>query len=176
MPTITQILSAVADAIGHQEGFYAPGNQIPAKLHNPGDLRAWMDSTGTPYESLNGFVNFPVCRSTNCTDPDHPCETGWHALKVQLWTCLVKRNLTLQELFAGKPGVYPGFAPAKDKNDPLSYAQKVLARITQKLALPDTVTINTVLLTLASDAQAPALASKPPLTSRVLPAQRPEAA
>lgn len=37
----------------------------------------------------------------------------------------IDRGLTLEEFFAGKPGVYPGYAPAAAGNDPAHYAATV---------------------------------------------------
>jgi hypothetical protein len=49
---------------------------------------------------------------------------GWNALYSQIQTN-IGRGLTLNEFFAGKPGVYAGYAPSADSNSPLAYAQRV---------------------------------------------------
>ena len=74
---------------------------------------------------------------------------------------MVKRGLTFLEFFAGRPGVYAGFAPARDRNEPLVYAQAVLTRVQRDLGLPG-ATINTKILSLASDGDRPALELRPP--------------
>lgn len=50
---IGQIVSAIATA----EGFYAPGNPLPKRNHNPGNLRAAPSSPGVKIEG--GFCVFP---------------------------------------------------------------------------------------------------------------------
>lgn len=154
MPTAKQIIASMATAMGNVEGYYNQGKipTIPQRLNNPLDLRSWKKPDGTAWPEENGYVNFPACQKTGCTDPDHPCEIGWAAGRVQVSLNVIKRGLTFLEFFAGKPGVYYGFAPEKDKNEPVIYAQTVLARMTRDLGLPPTVTINTKILSLASDA------------------------
>lgn len=167
MPTTKELINAMAHAMAIQEGFYDKpgkfGDPIPRKMHNPGDLRTWLDAAGKPYPEVNGYVDFPACQIVGCKHPDHPAQVGWHALRVQVWNCVVKRGLTFLEFFAGKPGIYAGFAPEKDKNDPLGYATKVLERMRVALTLDPAITIYTKVLSLASDGTLPALASKPVL-------------
>lgn len=160
-----------------KEGFYVPdtkfGPPIPRKFNNPLDLRSWKDSAGNPYTEVNGFVDFPACQIAGCQHPDHPCETGFHAGKVQIWTNAVKRGMTFLEFFAGRPGFYAGFAPEKDKNDPVGYATEVLAQMTRELGLDPSLTINSKIATIASDASKPPLALKPSIGPLVLPAPVP---
>jgi hypothetical protein len=51
-------------------------------------------------------------------------EAGWEALKQQIQKNIA-RGLTLEEFFGGKPSVYQGFAPTKDRNNPVAYADTV---------------------------------------------------
>lgn len=99
-----------AEAIARMEGFYRKGT--PAQRNNnPGNLRSW----GTR-PVVKGFAVFETP------------EAGWRAL----WAQIVKninRRLTMYEFFAGKPGVYGGYAPAADKNRPREYAEFVAKRL-----------------------------------------------
>ena len=54
-------------------------------------------------------------------------EEGWAALRKQI-QLNVNRGLTLEEFFGGKPGVYPGYTPSADSNDPANYARFVAGR------------------------------------------------
>ncbi|MBL8179838.1 MAG: hypothetical protein JNK48_34480 [Bryobacterales bacterium] len=44
--------------------------------------------------------------------------------------------MTLEEFFGGKAGVYPGYAPAEDSNQPLLYAQNVSSWTNIPLGVP----------------------------------------
>ena len=96
------IVAAIADAIDRQEGPGAPRN-------NPGNLRTWGN-----YPIDGGFAVFP------------DLATGRAALEQQV-RLNISRGLTLEEFFAGKPGVYAGYAPAADRNQPYTYARNVSA-------------------------------------------------
>jgi hypothetical protein len=50
--------------------------------------------------------------------------TGEAALEHQV-DLNIGRGLTLDEFFAGKPGVYAGYAPAGDSNNPSGYSATV---------------------------------------------------
>lgn len=80
---------------------------ISISHNNPGNLRTWGD-----YPVVNGFVKFP------------DWATGMQALREQVERN-IERGLTPREFFAGKQGVYPGYAPRKDGNDPDAYASTV---------------------------------------------------
>lgn len=147
------LIIAFADACGHEEGYYSTSTKgmptIPQRLHNPLDLRNWRTAANQPYPTLNGYVDFPACSIPNCVNPDHPSEVGWQAGRQQCRLNIVKRGLTFFEFFAGKPKVYPGFAPARDRNSPAVYAQAVLDRLKAKWpAELENVTINTVVSSL----------------------------
>lgn len=98
---MSSIVEDLAAAIARQEGTGCGAN------NNPGNLRSW----GTLPVS-RGFAVFPTC------------EAGWEALRHQVQRNL-DRGLTLEEFFGGKPGVYPGYAPAADNNQPSIYARNV---------------------------------------------------
>lgn len=91
------------------EGFYEPGT-ISARNNNPGNLRSWGSRP-----IIGGFAQFETP------------EAGWAALirQVQL---NVGKGLTLEEFFGGKPGVYSGYAPSSDGNQPKQYAAFVAGR------------------------------------------------
>ena len=95
-----------AAAIARYEGYYTAGS-VAQRNNNPGNLRSWGS-----YPVVNGFVQFP------------DAETGWAALRSQVQKN-IDRGLTLDEFFSGKSGVYPGYAPAADNNQPSKYAATV---------------------------------------------------
>jgi len=79
---------------------------------------------------------------------------GWRAGRAQCKINIITRGLTFREFFAGKPGVYAGFAPEKDKNIPINYAQAVLDGIRNGLGLDPSITIDSVIYLLADDGPA----------------------
>lgn len=81
----------------------------PGANNNPGNLRAGPGQIGT---DANGFAIFP------------DLATGRAALDHQI-QLNIDRGLSLEEFFGGKPGVYAGYAPAADKNNPGLYADTV---------------------------------------------------
>lgn len=85
-----------------------PGS-VAQRNHNPGNLRAGPGSIGT---DSGGYAVFPDDAA------------GYKALNRQI-DLNIGRGLTLNEFFAGKPGVYPGYAPSADSNNPLQYAATV---------------------------------------------------
>ncbi len=100
------LIDNLAAAIARYEGFYKPGS-LAQRNNNPGNLRSWGD-----YPVVDGYVRFP------------DAETGWRALRRQV-ELNIARGLNLYEFFGGKPGVYPGYAPAADGNQPRTYAATV---------------------------------------------------
>ncbi len=96
----------LADAIARFEGYYKPGS-VALRNNNPGNLRSWGS-----LPTANGYAVFPTP------------EAGWDALRRQVGMN-INRGLTLDEFFAGKPGVYGGYAPSADANDPANYARTV---------------------------------------------------
>lgn len=100
------LLWRMAYAIARMEGYFQPGT-VAERNNNPGNLRRWGSR---PVK--DGFAVFP----------DHIA--GWNALFSQIHRN-IGRDLTLNEFFAGKPGVYPGYAPAADNNRPYDYAEFV---------------------------------------------------
>lgn len=104
----------IAAAIARQEGGGCGPN------NNPGNLRNWGS-----LPTSRGFAVFPTC------------DAGWSALRQQVQRN-VDRGLTLEEFFGGKPGVYPGYAPAADQNQPAVYA----ANVSTWTGIPQNVPLN----------------------------------
>jgi len=100
---------SIAQAIYQMEG--SGPSTIATRNNNPGNLRSGVGQTG----SNGGYAVFP------------DMATGWAALYHQI-DLNISRGLTLYEFFAGKPGVYGGYAPSADSNDPVNYALFVSAR------------------------------------------------
>ncbi len=107
----------MAQAIATMEGFFKPGS-LAARNNNPGNLRSWGSNP-----IVNGYAQF------------RSAEEGWTALKAQIKKN-IDRGLNLTEFFAGKPGVYAGYAPAADKNDPGNYARFVAGRVGVDVSTP----------------------------------------
>lgn len=100
-------LPDLAAAITRMEGSCAsPSN---CRNNNPGNLRAY--AAGQPVDS-RGIRIFPSYQD------------GYNALLSQEQINIGK-GLTLAEFFAGKTGVYPGYAPASDNNNPAGYTSNV---------------------------------------------------
>lgn len=102
-------------AIATMEGFYKSGT-LAQKNNNPGNLRSWA---GT--ETSGGYARFK-----------RP-EDGWRALRIQTERNLFIRRLTILEFFQGKRGVYPGYAPKADNNNPEGYAEFVRSFLLKEL-------------------------------------------
>jgi len=115
------LTESIAQAIATMEGFFSPGT-IAQRQNNPGNLRSWGN-----YPVVGGYVQFP------------DAQTGWEALYSQV-DKNIGRGLTIQEFFAGKPGVYGGYSPGADKNDPAGYAQYVATQT----GIPESVPLNTL--------------------------------
>lgn len=107
----SDLIAQIAAGIKRQEGF-APGT-LAYRNNNPGNLRplpnGWPGQVGV---DASGFAVFGSLAD------------GEAALDRQIQTN-IDRGLTLNEFFAGKPGVYAGYAPAADKNQPNVYASNV---------------------------------------------------
>lgn len=110
IPTQNKFILTIAEAIAHKEGFYAQGSNPAKRNNNPGNLRKW--DSNLP-EDKQGFTEFPDRKA------------GFRALYMQIEKNIVERELTLYEFFAGKDGVYHGYAPEKDGNDPFQYSKFV---------------------------------------------------
>jgi hypothetical protein len=100
------LVPAISAAIARMEGFYTSGS-IAQRNNNPGNLRSW----GTRRIRF-GYAYFDTA------------EGGWAALYRQVRRN-IDRRLTLYEFFGGKVGVYAGYSPASDRNDPVTYARYV---------------------------------------------------
>ncbi len=121
------LVGSISEAIARMEGFFKEGS-ISQKNGNPGNLRSWGKRP-----VINGYAAF--LRSDGTPDP----ASGWAALNSQVRRN-IERGLTLQEFFAGKPGVYGGFSPASDHNQPLGYAVYVAGQV----KIPIDVPLNTL--------------------------------
>lgn len=114
--TLSDLVADLSLAISEYEGYLTAKN-IARRHNNPGNLRSWGK---TPV--VNGYAKFST-----------PAE-GWRALRRQVEKN-IGRGLTLYTFFAGQrdkdgnviPGGYPGYAPAKDSNNPRRYAEFVAA-------------------------------------------------
>lgn len=96
----------LAGAIQRMEGACSGST---CRNNNPGNLRAGPGSTGVDSRGIAIF-------------PDQA--TGEAALQRQV-DLNIGRGLTLDEFFGGKAGVYAGYAPAADSNNPSAYASTV---------------------------------------------------
>ncbi len=114
-----------ASAIAQMEGYGTPG--VWATINNnPGNLRSGPGQTGTN----GGFAVFPTV------------DAGYAALDQQIDTNIAL-GLNLQQFFAGEPGVYPGYAPAADSNDPTNYANFVASQLGISTTTPLSQVIDT---------------------------------
>lgn len=129
------IVDVFARSIAWREGFFYNGKTatIAQMLGNPGCLERWKDPSGNPYTEINGYAEFPQCTVPNCRHKDHPCEVGWRALRAQVKINIFKRNLNFFEFFAGRRGVYEGFAPLRKRVEPQPYAVFVMERVGRAL-------------------------------------------
>ena len=100
-------VDAIAQAIAQMEGYNSPGS-LAQRNNNPGNLRSGPGQIGTS----SGFAVF--------ASPDD----GFAALNNQI-QLNASRGLTLNQFFAGLPGVYAGYAPSSDANNPAQYASFV---------------------------------------------------
>jgi hypothetical protein len=123
------LVDKIATVIAQVESGGDP-NAVSFRHNNPGNLRSWGD-----LPVVGGYVQFPTM------------EAGIAAEKHQIEKN-IGRGLTLKEFFAGKKGIYGGWAPTNDKNDPGAYAATVGKRIgvapdvpLNKLVMP-TVPVN----------------------------------
>ena len=94
------LTNSLFDAISRYE-------KASSELNNPGNLRA---PGGGPIRQFSTL------------------EEGIGAGKSQV-DRNIGRGLTLNEFFAGKKGVYPGWAPKADKNNPAAYAAWVASQL-----------------------------------------------
>jgi hypothetical protein len=104
-------IDSLAQAIAQMEGYNKAGS-IAQRNNNPGNLRSGQGQVGTS----GGYAVFATP------------EDGFAALNHQI-ELNASRGLTLNEFFAGKPGVYGGYAPSADSNDPVNYAAFVANRL-----------------------------------------------
>lgn len=112
-------VDSLSQAIGRFEGFGVAGS-VAQRNNNPGNLRAGPGATGT---DAAGYAVFP------------DLATGWAALRNQI-QLNIGRGLSLSEFFGGKPGVYAGYAPAADANNPGQYADVVAGWLSISPSVP----------------------------------------
>jgi len=86
-------------AIATFEGFFIEDSRAQ-RNNNPGNLRGWDPELPKDDQGFDIFPDF---------------NSGLLALWKQIWLNIF-RDLTLEEFFIGKPGVYPGYAPLADGN------------------------------------------------------------
>jgi hypothetical protein len=103
---VSEFVDRLAEAIARFEGYFIAGS-LAQRNNNPGNLRSWGS-----LPVRDGYAVFPTP------------EAGWAALRRQI-ELNISRGLNLYEFFGGKPGVYPGYAPSTDRNDPINYANTV---------------------------------------------------
>jgi hypothetical protein len=101
------------EAMINQEGSRNP-NSVGFHNNNPGNLRFANQKEAIGKDAL-GFARFPNWAA------------GVRAMDAQIRENL-KRGLTLSEMIGGKPKVYGGWAPAKDRNNPSAYTKYVAGR------------------------------------------------
>jgi len=113
------LVRAIAQAIATFEGFFKPGT-VAARNNNPGNLRAGPRAISKDSQGYGVYASV---------------EDGWADLFRQV-ELNIADGLNLREFFAGKPGIYPGYAPAADENQPIQYAAFVGSRVGVPLDRP----------------------------------------
>ncbi len=134
--TKQELIYNLSTAIAIFEGYVTKEGKvrvetIAGRHNNPGNIRLWGK-----YPRTKGYVVFPSA------------EIGWKALYRQVERN-IDRGLTLREFFGGKPGVYPGYAPAGDRNHPVKYAEFVSSHL--RTYSPTIMGIDQVLTNLYSE-------------------------
>jgi hypothetical protein len=126
------LVDSIAQSIAAVESGGNP-NALSYRNNNPGNLRSWGSNP-----IVNGYAKFPTLQD------------GWNALYSQI-NLNISRGLTLNEFFAGKPGVYDGYAPSADKNKPYAYA----ARVGSDAGIPVDVPLSSLVLGSPPDPRKP---------------------
>jgi hypothetical protein len=108
----TPLVIAFANAIAQEESG-GSATALSYRNNNPGNLVSWGSMP-----IVNGFAQFPTLTA------------GWQALYSQIETN-IGRGLTTYEFFAGKPGVYAGYASvgSSASNNPIAYATFVAGQL-----------------------------------------------
>jgi hypothetical protein len=101
---VNDLLQRIVNAIIRQEG-------EPTTALNPCNLRAAPWLTGA--RVLGGFW-VPLTRALGVAG-------GAHLVALH-----IAQGNTLRDFIAGHPGVYAGYAPGKDHNDPATYIKNVM--------------------------------------------------
>ena len=133
--TKQELIEQIAQAIAEMEGFYRTAAQptLAQRNANPGNIRRWRDSRGTPYPTSNGYVDFVAWASERFPGASREemsrraIEEGWRVLRVLIGQYLDGRYTqgkppTVEEMFR----IY---APSADGNDPAGYARFVAAKL-----------------------------------------------
>lgn len=118
------VIYIIAIWIAYFEGYWDPDSRA-ARNNNPGNLVGWSRTTPKDDEGKDIFPS---------------PEKGWDALfrQVQL---NISRRLTLREFFCGKPGVYPGYHPVRQREGEAN-CEQYAAFIARKTGLPiDNITL-----------------------------------
>lgn len=121
--------ASIAAAIAQMEGYNTAGT-LAQRNNNPGNLRA---VTGYTYPGQVGIDSrgFAIFDSA---------DSGFAQLDKQI-QINANLGLNLTQFFAGEPGVYPGYAPSADSNNPNAYA----AFVSQQTGIPLDAPLNQVL-------------------------------
>lgn len=108
----TPLVVGIANAIAQMESG-GSSTALSYRNNNPGNLVTWGSNP-----IVNGFAQFPTLAA------------GWQALYSQIETN-IGRGLTLNQFFAGEPGVYAGYASAGSSasNNPAAYASFVAGQV-----------------------------------------------
>lgn len=112
------ILERFVQAIATQEGFHVEHSR-PQRYNNPGDLRSdgivWKGQSGT---DADGFCIFDTV------------DDGWRALRLDLQNHSRRYpRQSLTQFIAGDGDKWTGYAPAKDHNSPLAYANFIAEQL-----------------------------------------------
>ena len=157
MVTIQSLVTTFAEAIAIEEKLYKDCKITPIsqRLANPGAMLSWRTARGF-YPTQNGYVKFPECSRANCTNPDHPYEVGFDALRSQCRMNIVTRKLSFLEFFQGKRSngktQYMGYLQSSGRLDPRQYATNVMKFVVRKVDAPRETNIYTPIISLAEPA------------------------
>ena len=116
---ITRIVNAVIRQEGEADTAHNPMNLRAAPWLPPGQP-IWLDG-GSKRRELLGAFWYPSSRAEGVAG-------GAHVVSLH-----IAQGNSLTDFIAGHPGVYAGFAPGADHNDPATY----IANVQQWAGIPD---------------------------------------